>query len=144
MTDYQYYLEYYQDQALGRCTGGISKRPRSQKGEGLGSFLSSIFSRVFPYLKKGVKAAGSELLSTGVGLFKDYLNNNNMKESMQTRLKNAGKNLGEKTASSVNDMMGLGYKRKRRTPGPQSKTIKRRRKTSKKCRPRKKRDIFGF
>jgi hypothetical protein len=144
MTDYQHYLEYYQNQALGRCTGGISKRPRSQKGEGIGSFLSSIFSRVFPYLKNGVKAAGSELLSTGVGLLKDFLNNNDMKESVQSRLKTAGKNLGEKTAASVNDMMGMGYKRKRKASGTQSKTIKRRKKTSKKCRPRKKRDIFGF
>jgi hypothetical protein len=144
MTDYQQYLEYYQNQALGRATGGISKRPRSQKGDGLGSFLSSIFARVFPYIKSGVKAAGKELYSTGVGLLKDYLNNTNMKESVQTRLGNAGKTLGEKTAASVQDMMGMGYKHQRLYPGSQSKPVKRLKKTSEKCRPRRKRDIFGF
>lgn len=144
------YFEYYQSQARG--IGGGFKGVRSQKGNGLGSFLSGIFRRVLPYLKQGAKTLGSELLDTGTNLLRSKLNNEDMKESMDKHLSNAGRNLGVKAASGVKAMLGMGYKRKRSTSATHSRASKRpRKKAPPKKRPvkrkpkiaKKRRDIFN-
>jgi hypothetical protein len=149
--DSEKYFEYYQAQARG--IGGGFKGARSQKGSGLGSFLSGIFKRVFPYLKQGARALGSELLDTGTNLLRSKLNNEDMSASVDKHLGAAGRNLGAKAASSVQAMLGMGYKKRRSSTTAQSRARKRPRKKApaKKKRPVKKkprivknrRDIFN-
>jgi hypothetical protein len=145
------YFEYYQAQARG--IGGGFKGARSQKGSGLGSFLSGIFKKVFPYLKQGARALGSELLDTGTNLLRSKLNNEDMSASIDKHLGAAGRNLGAKAASSVQAMLGMGYKKRRSSTRTQSKASKRpRKKVQPKKRPvkkkkpsfiKKRRDIFA-
>jgi hypothetical protein len=156
MTDAEKYIKYYHDQSLG--VGGGFRHSRTQKGMGVGSFLSSLFRRIAPYLYRGAKAVGGELLSTGANILKDRINNKDVKESLDTHFGNAGKNLSKKASTSVQSMLGMGYKRKRVAARSQSRAGKRSRKTVKKkpSRPkkapkkpsknsnRKKRDIFSF
>jgi hypothetical protein len=130
------YFEYYQAQARG--IGGGFKGARSQKGSGLGSFLSGIFKKVFPYLKQGARALGSELLDTGTNLLRSKLNNEDMSTSIDKHLGAAGRNLGAKAASSVQAMLGMGYKKRRSSTRTQSRASKRPRK---KAQPKKKRPV---
>jgi hypothetical protein len=156
MSEVERYVKYYQAQSQGL---GISpKFSRTQKGMGIGSFLGNLFRRIAPYLFSGARAVGGELLDTGVNLLKDRINNKDIKQSLDTHLGNAGKNLATKASSSVKSMLGMGYKRKRTTARAQSRPVKRRKKTPNKIAKRKssknkktkasankkKKDIFGF
>lgn len=152
MSEVEKYVKYYHDQSLG--VGGGFKHSRTQKGMGVGSFLSSLFRRIAPYIYKGAKSLGGELLSTGANILKDRINNKDVKESFDTHFGNAGKNLASKASSSVRSMLGLGYKRKRIAARSQSRTVKQSRKTPKRKAPKKepkkiknknnKKDIFCF
>jgi hypothetical protein len=155
MSEAERYINYYQQQSLG--VGGGAKPLRSQKGLGIGSFLSSLFRRIAPYFVSGAKAVGSELLTSGVNIFKDRLNNKDLKESLDTHIGSAGKNLASKASTSVQSMLGMGYKRKRSSAKRQSRAGKRRRKTStrkvtkskngkryRNTSNKKRKDIFGF
>jgi hypothetical protein len=155
MSDAERYITYYQQQSLG--VGGGSKYSRTQKGLGIGSFLGNLFRKIAPYVVRGAKSLGSELLSTGVNVLKDRMNNKDMKESLDTHFGNAGKNLASNASNSLQSMLGMGYKRRRAPVKRQSRPVKRRRKTVKKKSSKtkkakrasnksnkRKRDIFGF
>jgi len=151
--DYSKIIAYYENQATGRGVGGSGyKLRRSQKGFGVGSYLSALFSKIYPYIKSGASAVGSELLNTGIGLLRDHINNKDLKSSIEDRVGTAGSNLSTKATGGVKSMLGLGYKRKRtQRKTKQSRPVKRRKKTSKKKRSKKrktvkrvKKDIFGF
>ena len=151
------YTSYYLRQAEGAQYGGGFSG--SQKGDGLGSFLGGLFRRVFPLLKSGAKAFGSEALSTGVGLLKDALTGKSMKESVRSRITDAGTNLTTKAARKMESMVGSGYKRRQRKRKSQSRSVIKRRRTSaapkrkkrkkqqrkprRKATRRSKKDIFG-
>ena len=124
------YTEYYLRQAEGRDYGG-SYTSSSQKGDGLGSFLGGLFRRVFPLFKSGAKALGKEALSTGVNMLRDAITGKSMKDSMRTRITEAGGNLTTKAARKMESMVGSGYKRRngQRTDQSQA-SIKRRRITA--------------
>lgn len=127
MSDVEKYIKYYHEQSLG--VGGGFKHSRTQKGLGVGSFLSSLFRRIAPYLYSGAKAVGSELLTTGANLLRDQINNKDSKESFDTHFATAGRNLASKASDSTKKMLGLGYKRKRAVARSQSRASKQSRKT---------------
>jgi hypothetical protein len=139
------YTLYYMHQAEGYYGG--SYHGVSQKGDGLGSFLGGLFRRIFPLLKSGAKAVGKEALSTGVGLLKDALNGRSLKESVYDRVSQAGTNLTNKAAKTMESMVGNGYKRRKRKRRAQSKSVTKRRRIAPRSRKqkkvkRKRRDIF--
>jgi len=146
-----YYTQYYLEQALGRGLGGNFKGFKGQKGNGLAGFLSGIFRSVFPYIKSGTKAVGKEIFNTGINLLRDNLNGKPLKESVKTRVTEAGNTLTSKAARKLETMLGSGLKSRKRRRKAQScprrkankvvkkKTKKRRRKNKKTIR---KKDIF--
>jgi hypothetical protein len=154
MSDTSRYLVYYEAQARG--VGGLNKSFKIQKGNGVGSFFGNFFRRLIPYIKTGAKALGSEFLNVGTNLLRDGLNNKDIKESMDTHLTNAGRNLGAKASTSMKTMLGMGYKKRKasgtrqsRAGKPRKRTTKRRAKkkktpTRKRKKTVKKRDIFDF
>lgn len=149
MNDIEKYYNYYAAQASG--VNGSFQNPRYQKGNGLGSFLSSVFRRVLPYIKSGAQALGGELLNSGVNVLRDAINNKDPKESIRTNLATAGQNLGSRAANKVTKMLGMGNKRRRVRKSTQSRSKKSRgkvRKPAKKSKRRvnkkAKKDIFGF
>lgn len=135
------YLSFYVNSLDARGLGGNYKRIRVQRGDGLGSFLSGAFRRVFPLLTSGAKALGEQILNTGLLLLRDGINGKNMKESVRERVNAAGNDLAKRAASRLGDMVGGGggsLKPQKRCKKPQShRGIKR-----KKVAQKRKRDIF--
>jgi len=116
----QRFYQYYLGQAEGNASPDTYNSFRGQKGAGLGSFLASIFRRVFPYLKSGAKAVGEELFKSGVGVLRDNLEGKTMKASLKQRVHQAGTNLTDRAARKVESMMGDGLKTRKRRKKSQS------------------------
>ena len=123
------YTAYYLRQAEGTGYGG-EYRGSSQKGDGLGSFLGGLFRRVFPLFKSGAKAIGKEALSTGVNLLRDAITGKSMKDSVRSRITEAGTSLTSKAARKMESMVGSGYKVPKRKRRAQSRTSTKRRRIS--------------
>lgn len=100
------YTEYYLRQA-GSGFGGVYTSGLYQKGHGIGSFLGGLFRCVFPLLKSGSSAVGSELLKSGVNIISDISRNEPVEATIKKRgkesINNLSKLMGEK-------MFGSGYK----------------------------------
>jgi hypothetical protein len=112
------YTSYYLNQAK---TGIGAHASLKQSGRGLGSFISKIFTNVYPYLKSGISAIGNELLSGGLGLIKDTVNQVPIKESISNRAKKVGHSLTDRAVNSVMGMSGSGNTNTRkRKKGTQS------------------------
>lgn len=115
------YADYFVEQARTGGVGNHYKRSRIQKGEGLGSFLSSAFSRIFPLIKSGLKTIGRQFLSSGVDVLKDTISGKDIKSSLKDRLKQAGTNLTDKAVNKIDNMVGSGrYKTRKRKARSQS------------------------
>lgn len=139
------HIAYYQAQANGRGVGGVHKYAKTQRGNGIGSFFGGLFRRIMPYIKSGISSVGSELVSSGANILRDVLKGRDTKDSISERLTNVGTNLGAQASAKVSSMLGLGYKRRRKTVKKQSSSCKRRKKVARKPKvSRNKKDIFGF
>lgn len=103
-SDIDIYTQYYLSQ-VGSGIGNIYSGPAYQKGYGIGSFLGGLFRAVFPLIKKGATALGSEVFKSGVGLFKD-LPSTDGTTALKKHGKELVKNLSERAA---NQMFGGGY-----------------------------------
>jgi hypothetical protein len=132
------YLSFYVNSLDARGLGGNYKRIRVQRGDGLGSFLSGAFRRLFPILTSGAKAVGEQILNTGLLLLRDGINGKDMKESVRERVNAAGNNLSKRAAANLGDMVGNGLKPPRKRKKAQSNRGRKRQNTSKR-----KRDIFA-
>lgn len=104
MGEVELYTDYYLNQ-IGTGIGGVYTGPAYQKGYGIGSFLGGLFRSVFPLLKKGTKAIGSELLKSGVGLLSD-LTREDPDEALKKRGKEMIQNLSTRTSQHL---FGSGY-----------------------------------
>lgn len=100
------YTAYYLNQA-GSGFGGIYTSGLYQKGHGIGSFLGGLFRCVFPLLKKGTSALGTELLKSGTNIISDISRN----EPVEMSIKKRGKETINNLSKLVGDkMFGSGYK----------------------------------
>ncbi|GFX36732.1 uncharacterized protein TNCV_1543361 [Trichonephila clavipes] len=86
-----------------------------QKGYGIGGIFRRLFRAALPFLVKGGKTIGKEVLMTGSRVASDVLSGENFKEALKTRSKESGKKLAQKAIDRVQSMVGKGqYKRKRK------------------------------
>ncbi|GFX85983.1 uncharacterized protein F54H12.2 [Trichonephila clavipes] len=84
-----------------------------QKGYGIGGIFRRLFRAALPFLVKGGKIIGKEVLMTGSRVASDVLSGENFKEAVKTRSKDSGKKLTQKAIDRVQSMVGKGqYKRK--------------------------------
>lgn len=109
------YTEYYLSQA-GSGFGNIYSAPVYQKGCGIGSFLGGLFRSVFPLLKRGVSAVGSELLKSGSNMIRDIVNSQDPQISLKKRGKESINNLSNMLGDQ---MFGSGYKSRSNAKYPQ-------------------------
>lgn len=107
-----------------------------QKGYGIGGWFKRLFRTALPFITKGAKSVGKEVLRTGTQIANDLLDGRNIKESAELRARETGRKLAKKAVKTADDMLGQGkkYKRKRKS-GKRSITFK-----AKKV---KRRDIFN-
>ncbi|GFW39824.1 uncharacterized protein F54H12.2 [Trichonephila clavipes] len=103
----------------GQIGSGLThyKGINSQKGYGIGGIFRRLFRAALPFLVKGGKTIGKEVLMTGSRVASDVLSGENFKEAVKTRSKESGKKLAQKAIDRVQSMVGKGqYKRKRQMP----------------------------
>ena len=87
--------EYYSEQ-----TGkGLPyfKGTAFQRGYGIGGFFAKLFRSAMPLLVKGAKTIGKEALRTGTMVTNDMLSGENFKSSLETRTKETGKKISQKS-----------------------------------------------
>lgn len=92
---------------------------RFQRGSGIGSFLGGLFRSALPYLGRGLRAVGREVLSGGINVLHDLDDNNaNLKESVKNRYRETRDNLKRKAKEKVVSMMtGSGRRHSRLAAG---------------------------
>jgi hypothetical protein len=109
-------VDYYLKQA-GSGVGPVFEGAPYQRGHGIGNFFSSLFKRVFPFIKSGAKVVGKEALNAGLGFLSDTIAKQKpVDESMKSRLKEAGRNL----MTRAEQQLGSGYKNRKRKAKHQS------------------------
>jgi len=103
-------------------------RPYEQEGSGLGDIFRSFFSRrnpIFTNVGKFVKdtavSAGKSLyktgLKTGTNILGDLAAGKNLKETVDTRVGEAGQEIQDKVVEKIKKMRGKGRPRRRKTTG---------------------------
>lgn len=100
------YTDYYLNQA-GSGFGNVYASGVYQKGHGIGSFLGGLFRCVFPLLKSGSSAIGSEILKSGANIISDIGKSESPEVAFKKRGKEAINNLGNLMGEK---MFGNGYK----------------------------------
>ena len=91
---------------------------RYQRGAGLGSIFSGLFRSLFPILKTVGKTVGKQALRTGAQVASDVLAGEEIKQALENRGKEAGKNLlqkGIRHLDKVQQGKGLGVRPKRKS-----------------------------
>lgn len=130
----RYYLDQAGSGSSAFYSGPIYQRGSGslQRGAGIGSFLGGLFRRILPVVKRGVTAAGREVINSGA----HFLNDLNKNVSPCVALKNRSREVVDNLTKKV--MSGEGYKkrsasRKRQsTGGIQTSKLKRKRSNDKK------------
>lgn len=123
---------------------------RSQRGRGLGSFLSGIGRMILPIFKTGGKALLREGALTGLQVARDALDGRNVKDSFKEHARDAGKRLlhgavdhlaGNQSGSGLRAPPGEPARKriKRYASASRSQSKKRRRPVNKKTNKRRKR-----
>ncbi|GFT21724.1 uncharacterized protein TNCV_2969771 [Trichonephila clavipes] len=100
---------------IGQIGSGLThyKGINFQKGYGIGGIFRRLFRTALPFLVKGGKTIGKEVLMTGSRVASDVLSGENFKEAVKTRSRESGKKLAQKAIDRVQSMVGKGqYKRK--------------------------------
>ena len=89
--------------------------PVYQRGHGIGSLFRGLFRYAMPFIKQGAKAVGRQALQTGIHLAGDVLENRPFKESVKTRVREAGSALRTKAQNKINHLLtGSGRRRTRK------------------------------
>ena len=78
------YEQYYVQQS--GSGGPIFMGASSQRGHGLGSFLSGLFRRAMPFLKRGAKELGKRALHTGLTMANDMVEGSTFRDSAERRI----------------------------------------------------------
>jgi hypothetical protein len=128
--DVHKYYNYFLGSSKGNTATPLIYSRHGQKGAGLGSFLASIFRKVFPFIKSGAKAMGEEFLKSGVGVVSDNFRGKKLRDSLRDRVREAGTNLSDRAANKVESMLGGGIKRRRPSPRKQSTSRRGKKRTS--------------
>lgn len=110
------YTDYYLNQA-GSGFGNVYASGVYQRGHGIGSFLGGLFRCVFPLLRSGSSAIGSEILKSGANIISDI----SKSESPEVAFKKRGKEAINNLSNLMGDkMFGSGYKTSVARKRPQS------------------------
>ncbi|GFW43126.1 putative uncharacterized transposon-derived protein F54H12.3 [Trichonephila clavipes] len=74
------------------------------------------FALLLPFLTRGAKSVGKEVLKTGTQIVNDLLEGQNLEDAAKHRTKETGRKLAREAIKKADDMLGQGkkYKRKKR------------------------------
>lgn len=118
LVPYSCCTKQFEDHYAGQIGSGIPyySGMKFQKGYGLGGFFRRLFRSAVPFLKKGAKTVGEEVLRSGARVASDVLGGKDFKTAASERSKESGKSLANRALNKLHNMIGKGsYKRKRKT-----------------------------
>ncbi|GFU57452.1 uncharacterized protein F54H12.2 [Trichonephila clavipes] len=111
-------LKQYEDYFVNQAGNGLSyyQGQSFQKGYGIGGWFKRLFRSALPFLSRGAKSVGKEVLRTGAQIANDLLEGRNLQESAEERAKETGRILAKKAIKKADDMLGKGkaYKKKKK------------------------------
>jgi hypothetical protein len=96
---------YSQSAQFQRGYGNIGRCFHNKKGSGIGSVLSSLFTRALPFIKKGAKALGSAAADVASNVVSDVIQGKNVKESAIEQLKNKGQEILQDIPSNIKGIL---------------------------------------
>ncbi|GFW83887.1 uncharacterized protein F54H12.2 [Trichonephila clavipes] len=76
-----------------------------QKGYGIGGWFKRLFRSALPFLSRGAKSVGKEVLRTGTQIVNDLLEGQNLLESAEESAKETGRILAKKAIKKADDML---------------------------------------
>lgn len=105
-----YYQDYYETQSGGgNVSSGISRvyiGAPYQRGRGIGAYLGGIFRHVLPLFKRGAKALGKEIFSSGLNVLTDVGKSNAaLNDSLRKRTRESLRNLKRKASENLDSML---------------------------------------
>ncbi|GFV77441.1 uncharacterized protein F54H12.2 [Trichonephila clavipes] len=91
-------LKQYEDYFVNQAGNGLSyyQGQSFQKGYGIGGWFKRLFRSALPFLSRGAKSVGKEVLRTGTQIANDLLEGRNLQESAEERAKETGRILAKK------------------------------------------------
>lgn len=118
LVPYECCVKDFEDYYVNQAGNGLSyyKGQSSQKGYGIGGWFKKLFRSALPFITKGAKSVGKEVLRTGTQIAGDLLEGRDIRESAKMRAKETGRKLAKKAINTADEMLGQGkkYKRKRK------------------------------
>ncbi|GFY78713.1 uncharacterized protein F54H12.2 [Trichonephila inaurata madagascariensis] len=85
-----------------------------QKGYSIGGWFKRLFRTALPFLTRGAKSVGKEVLKTRIQIANDLLEGQNLEDAAKHRAKEIGRKLAREAIKKVDDMLGQGKKYKRK------------------------------
>ncbi|GFT09160.1 uncharacterized protein F54H12.2 [Trichonephila clavipes] len=86
-------LKQYEDYFIDQAGNGLSyyQGQSFQKGYGIGGWFKRLFRSALPFLSRGAKSVGKEVLRTGAQIANDLLEGRNLQEPAEEREKETGR-----------------------------------------------------
>ncbi|GFV84592.1 uncharacterized protein F54H12.2 [Trichonephila clavipes] len=78
-------------------------------GYGIGGWFKRLFRSALPFLSRGAKSVGKEVLRTGAQIANDLLEGRNLQESAEERAKETGRILAKKAIKKADDMLEMAF-----------------------------------
>jgi hypothetical protein len=99
---YIYTQSPYFQRGYGRNIGGAFHR---KQGGGIGTTLSSLFTRALPFIKRGAQTLGSAASDVVSNIMTDVIEGKNVKESAIEHVKNKGKEILQDIPSNIKGIL---------------------------------------
>ncbi|GFS98545.1 uncharacterized protein F54H12.2 [Trichonephila clavipes] len=104
------------------------------KGYGIGGWFKRLFRTALPFLTRGAKSVGKEVLKTGTQIVNDLLEGQNLEDAAKHRTKETGRKLAREAIKKADDMLGQGKSIKKKEKDSQN--------TSFRLKPGKRKDVI--
>ncbi|GFV47725.1 uncharacterized protein F54H12.2 [Trichonephila clavipes] len=75
-------------------------------GYGIGGWFKRLFRTALPFLTRGAKSVGKEVLKTGTQIVNDLLEGQNLEDAAKHRTKETGRKLAREAIKKADDMLG--------------------------------------
>ncbi|GFX57118.1 uncharacterized protein F54H12.2 [Trichonephila clavipes] len=113
---YKCCVKQYEDYYVNQAGNGLSyyQGQSFQKGSGIGGWFKRLFRTALPFLTRGAKSVGKEVLKTGTQIVNDLLEGQNLEDAAKHRTKETGRKLAREAIKKADDMLGQGKSIKER------------------------------
>ncbi|GFY77377.1 uncharacterized protein F54H12.2 [Trichonephila inaurata madagascariensis] len=107
LVPYKCCVKQYEDYYVNQAGNGLSyyQGQSFQKGYGIGGWFKRLFRTALPFLTRGAKSVGKEVLKTGTQIANDLLEGQNLEDAAKHRAKETGRKLAREAIKKADDML---------------------------------------